>query len=149
MTSLSQRRRPAALGYAIACRGITVRAQLRSVATLIEVAGGLRTDKVAALQTQLHRFVLIGSPLVLDLSCVVGITGDLLQRLVAPIEIDCSLGNVELFVVVRHELVDGVELQDGTEVVGSKREALRSVVESIRERRSPEFLSPPVRELLA
>jgi hypothetical protein len=49
------------------------------------------------------------------------------ERLLVPIEIDCSIGNVELFVVVRHDLLDRVELRDGGEVVGSVGEALRSV----------------------
>jgi hypothetical protein len=123
----------------IASRGTTIRAQLRSVAAVIEVSGTLRVDRTEALQTQLRRFVLLNSPLILDLTCVVGASGELLQRLLFPIEIDCSVGNVEVFVVVRHDLIDHVELQDGTEVVGSVGEALRTVVERIRERRNPAF----------
>jgi hypothetical protein len=149
MISLSQRRRPASLAHAIGCRGVIVRAQLRSVATLIEVSGVLRMNKTAALQTQLRRFVLLESPLILDLTCIVDVNGELLQRLLSPLEIDCNVGNVELFVVVRHDLVDLVELRDGTEIVGSVAEALRSVVEGIRQRRSPSFIAQYAPELLS
>ena len=148
MTLLPQRRRLPSLGCVIKSNGTTVRAQMRSVATLIEVSGTLRVDKTAALQAQLHRFVLLESPLVLDLTCLIGITGELLQSLVGPVEIDCSIGNVELFVVVRHDLLDLVELQDGTDVVDSVSEALRSVVERIRQRRSPAFIEQYAAELL-
>jgi hypothetical protein len=118
------------------------------VATLIVVSGTVRTDKTAALQTQLRRFVLLDSPLILDFSCVIGVTGDVLQRLLAPIEIDCSVGNVALFVVIRHDMREHVRLHEATEIVGSASEALSRVVERIRERRNPEFLAAYIPELM-
>jgi hypothetical protein len=148
MPSLPKRRRLPTFGCVVKSSGTTVRAQMRSVATLIEVSGTLRVDKTAALQAQLRRFVLLESPLVLDLTCLIGITGELLQSLVGPVEIDCSIGNVELYVVVRHDLLDLVELQDGTDVVDSVGEALRSVIERIRQRRSPAFIEKYAAELL-
>lgn len=110
---------------------------MRSVATLVEVSGTLHAEKTASLQAQLRRFVLLQSPLIFDLTCIVGANGERLERLLDPVEFDCSIGNVDLFVVVRHDLLDHVEPQAGTEIVGSVGEALRSVVERIRERRSP------------
>jgi hypothetical protein len=148
MKTLIQRRRPSSLSCAIARRGTTVRAQLRSVATLIEVSGAVRADKTTALQTQLRRFVLLDSPLILDLTCVVGVSDELLRRLLGPIEIDCRMGNVALFVVIRHDTFEHVRLDEATEIVGSTNEALRRVVERIRERRNPDFLAPYAPELL-
>ncbi|KAA0098941.1 hypothetical protein CIW49_13795 [Mycolicibacterium sp. P1-18] len=71
----------AALGPVTECHGVQLRAQLRSVATLVQVTGQLSDANRDLVSSQLRRFALAGGALVLDLIGASGVDDDFLRTL--------------------------------------------------------------------
>jgi hypothetical protein len=123
-------------GYVIECHGVQIRAQLRSVATLVRVTGRIAPANSDLVLANLHRFALVESPLVLDLLDGHGFDGDWLQDVIDVIAGDSGSANTELTLVVDSPLRKTMASDDCVGVVGSVEQALESIAQRIRVRRA-------------
>jgi hypothetical protein len=127
------------LGYVIECHGAQIRAQLRSVATLVRVTGSIRPANVDLVLTHLRRFSRLQGPLVLDLLEADGFEDASLVDLIVTVTQDSGTA---VTLVVDSALRDTMAPRDGVDVVGSVGEALRDIADRIRARRAPVFMEP-------
>lgn len=117
-----------ALGYVIECHGVQIRAQLRSVATVVQVTGSIAAANRGVVLDHLRRFTRLQTPLVVDLFECNGFDADLLGRLMDESDVDLTLvdpapGNAGL-------------LGSGADVASSVAQALSGVTARIRARRA-------------
>ena len=120
------------LGYVIECHGVQLRAQLRSVATLVRVTGRISPANRDMVQAHLARFTLVQGPLVVDLLDGEGFDREVLKDLLRTIR---SKGS-HVTLVVAPVMRDAVSAHDDVEVVDSVGEALRGITERINVRRA-------------
>jgi hypothetical protein len=123
-------------GYVIECHGVQIRAQLRSVATLVRVTGRIAPPNSDLVLANLRRFALVESPLVLDLLDGHGFDGAWLQDVIDVIAADSDSANTELTLVVDSALRQTMASDDCVGVVGSVEQALKDIAERIRVRRT-------------
>jgi hypothetical protein len=128
----------AAAGYVIECHGVGIRAQLRSVATVVHVTGRINARNRGLVATHLRRFTRLDSPLVLDLLDCRGFGPELLDDMLRTIENDC--GGADLTLVINPLLGDARVLSAGVEIVGSVAEALGIIVAQTKQRRAAALL---------
>ena len=87
----------------IECRGAGVKAQMRSVATVISVTGRLDAGNVEAVLGHLCRFTNLGGPLVVDVTGVhwLGDVGDgrTFERLISTLGAECHWRGVDWILV--------------------------------------------------
>jgi hypothetical protein len=119
-----------AAGYVTECHGVQIRAQLRSVATVLQVTGLIGAANHDMILDHLRRFTRLQTPLVLDLFGCQGFGADLLRALLD--EIDAG----DLTLVIDPDLGDAALLGCGVDVVSSVAQALGGVAARIRERRT-------------
>lgn len=116
----------AARGPVTECHGVQLRAQLRSVAVLVEVTGQLGDANRTLVTTYVRRFALVGDALVLDLREARGVD-DAFVRCVSPV--------ADLTLVLDPRQRDG--LVDGSvAVVGSVGDAMRNITTRLTARRA-------------
>jgi hypothetical protein len=117
----------AALGPVAECHGVQLRAQLRSVATVVQVTGHLSPANREQVSRHLRRFAVVGGALVLDLLGAGGVDDEFLRGL-SPI--------ANLTLVLDPARRDGLaSLDSAAVVVGSVGEAMRGITERITDRR--------------
>jgi hypothetical protein len=135
----NSQRSTAPLGYVIECHGAQIRAQLRSVATVVEVTGRLSAYNWEAVVGRLCRFTRLRSPLVLDFLDCQGLDPQRLEQLLHTLESHCE--GTELTLVLDPAV--GIA-GSGTEsvIATSVAEALSGISARIKQRRSPVFSAP-------
>ena len=124
------------LGYVIECQGVHLRAQLRSVATLVRVTGRIDPTNRDLVSAHLRRFTLIQGPLVLDLLDSDGFDAALLRDLIDAIDRNGASAGTDVTLVVGPALRLALPARDGVEVVASVTEGLRGVAERLSVRRA-------------
>jgi hypothetical protein len=130
------------LGYVIECDGVQIRAQLRSVATLVRVTGCIGPSNVDLVLIHLRRFSRLQGPLVLDLLGADGFDDALLGELIHTVTAGSDVVGAAVTLVVDSALRDTMAPRDGVDVVDSVGEALRDISARIRARRAPVFMAP-------
>ena len=131
--------RPSSLttfGYVTECHGVQIRAQLRSVATLVRVTGRIGPASSDLVLANLRRFALVEGPLVLDLLDGHGFDGDWLHHVIDVIAGDSDSANTELTLVVDSALRETMASDDCVAVVGSVEQALEGIAERTTVRRA-------------
>ena len=141
-TFLNQSRMP--LGYVIQCHGVVIRAQLRSLATLVSVTGRCRAQWNDLVMAHLRRFTRMDRPLILDVSSADGAQRGLLRSLVSTAESDCNATGAELVLVAAPEQRHILDLHHRTRSTSSVGEALQRITELIRTRRGRPVIAPYV-----
>lgn len=128
------------VGYAIECRGATVRTQMRSVALVITVAGRLDGTNTGLVGESMRRFTTLGSPLVADFSGVDVGDDRACGRLLEAFGAECARRGIGWVLVAP----SGTIPSDEAEVVraDSVAEALQHFVLAIRARRRTMSLAP-------
>ena len=116
----------AALGPVTECHGVQLRAQLRSLAVLVEVTGCLGDANRTLVTNHVRRFARVGSPLVLDLLETGGVDDEFLRGLVPVADLTLVVDPAR-----RESLTS-----DGTRVVGSVGEAMRIIAGRLNARRA-------------
>lgn len=117
----------AARGPVTECHGVQLRAQLRSVATLVQVTGHLSAANRRQVSSHLRRFALVGGALVLDLLDARGVDDEFVR----------DLGGVaDLTLVVDPARRDGLASHASVAVVGSVGEAMRAITGRLAARRT-------------
>lgn len=116
----------AALGSVTECHGVQLRAQLRSVAVVVQVTGHLGVANRTLVSNHVRRFALVGGALVLDLLEAGGVDDEFVRGL-SPVA-DLTL------------VLDPARRQsptsDGTWVAGSVGEAIRIITGRLAARRA-------------
>lgn len=133
---------PATIGYVIECHGVQIRAQLRSVATLVQLTGRIGPANRDLVLANLRRFTRLRGPLVLDLVSSDGFGTGLLQALMRTIEDDRDAAGTELTLVVNPALRASVASDERVDVADSVAAALSSITERIQVRRALVFITP-------
>ena len=116
----------AALGSVTECHGVQLRAQLRSVAVVVQVTGHLGAANCTLVTNHVRRFALVGGALVLDLREAGGID-DAFVRGLSPV--------ADLSLVVDPAQRDGLA-DDTVTVVSSVGEAMRGIIMRLTARRA-------------
>lgn len=116
----------AARGPVTECHGVQLRAQLRSVAVLVEVTGHLGDANRTLVTNHVRRFALVGDALVLDLRAAGGVDDAFVRGLRPVADPTLVLDPVQR---------DGL-LNDSVAVVGSVGEAIRGITLRLTARRA-------------
>lgn len=116
-----------ARGPVTECHGVQLRAQLRSVATLVEVTGHLSPANRHQVSSHVRRFARVGGPLVLDLLEARGVDDEFVRELR---DVD------DLTLVVDPARRAGLANQASMPVVGSAGEAMRAITGRLAVRRT-------------
>lgn len=116
----------AARGPVTECHGVQLRAQLRSVAVLVEVTGRLGAANRTLVTHHVRRFALVGGALVLDLREAGGVDDAFVAGLSPVAELTLVLDPVQR---------DGLVV-DGVAVAGSWGEAMRNIAGRLTARRA-------------
>ena len=109
----------AAGGPVTECHGVQLRAQLRSVAVLVEVTGHLGDANRTLVINHVRRLALIGDALVLDLRETGGVD-DAFVRGLSPV--------ADLTLVLSPVQRDGLVVDDSVTIAGSWGEAMRGII---------------------
>lgn len=133
------RRTTRPVGYVVECRGAWVRAQIRSVATIVTVTGSLDGINAQLVADHVDRFTTLDTPLIVDLQGASAGARSTVQRLVGQFAERCQDRNIDWVLVA-----DDRSLPDDESVVhaASVTDALNHVVRVIYARRRV-----PLREL--
>jgi hypothetical protein len=134
----------ATIGYVIECHGVQIRAQLRSVATLVRVTGRIGPMNRDLVRSELRRFTRLQTPLVFDLLGSHGFDGALLDDLLDAIDNDGDAAGTDLTLVLDPAVSDTAVFDEFDERVGvasSVPEALHSIAERIKARRALVFVA--------
>jgi hypothetical protein len=129
-------RSPTTLCYVIECHGVQLRAQLRSVATLVQVTGRTSPANRDLVLAHLRRFTMVPGPLVIDMLDRDGFDAELLQDLICTIEQDPDFADTDVTLVVDPALCETMPSHGRVDVVDSVGEALRDITERINARRA-------------
>lgn len=128
-------------GYVVESHDVSIRAQVRSVATLVQVQGRVDTSNRDTVHAHVRRFTYLEEPLVLDLTNTEFRSGttplDLVETITRDGDLDC-----ELTVVADPGWHDAMT-DCADDVAASVPEALRRITERIRARR--DLLAFPTR----
>lgn len=116
----------AARGPVTECHGVQLRAQVRSVAVLVEVTGRLGAANRTLVTNHVRRFALVGAALVLDLREAAGIDDEFVR----------GLSPVAELTLVLHPARRESLTSDGLRVVGSVGEAMRGIAGRLAARRA-------------
>ncbi|OPX10546.1 hypothetical protein [Mycobacterium sp. AT1] len=116
----------AARGPVTECHGVQLRAQLRSLAVLVEVTGRVGDANRTLVTNHVRRFALVGGALVLDLREAGGID-DAFTSGLSPV--------AELTLVLDQARQESLT-SDGPRVVGSVGEAMRGIAGRLAARRA-------------
>jgi len=116
----------AARGPVTECHGVQLRAQLRSVAVLVEVTGHLGPANRDQVSSHLRRFTLVGGALVLDLLEASGVDAEFVR----------DLGTVADLTVVLDPMRRESLASDGLRVVSSVGDAMRGIAGRLTARRA-------------
>ena len=116
----------AALGPVTECHGVQLRAQLRSVAVVVQVTGHLGAANRTLVTNHVRRFALVGGALVLDLREAGGVD-DAFVRGLSPV--------ADLSLVLDPAQRDGLA-DDTVTVVSSVGEAMRGITMRLTARRA-------------
>ena len=92
---------PSPIGYVIECRSAWVRAQIRSVASVISVTGGLDGANVEAVLGHLSRFTTLGSPLIVDVDSADIGDSAAFEHLLATFGAQCRRHSIEWVLVAK------------------------------------------------
>ncbi|MCV7132380.1 hypothetical protein H7J06_05225 [Mycobacterium hodleri] len=109
------------------CHGVQLRAQVRSVAVLVEVTGRLGAANRTLVINQVRRFALVGGALVLDLREAGGVDDEFVRGLSPAAELTLVLDPVQR---------DGLVVDDSVAVAGSWGEAMRRITTRLTARRA-------------
>jgi len=120
---------------------VQLRAQLRSVATLVQVMGRIGPMNRDLVLADLRRFTRLQSPLVLDLLGSDGFDSALLKDLMDAIDDDGDAAGTDLTLVLDPALFDTVATANRASLVSSVAEALHSIAERIRARHALLFVA--------
>jgi len=136
-------RSPATSGCVVECHGVQIRAQLRSVATLVQLTGRIGPANRDLVSANLRRLTRLQGPLVLDLLSSDGFDAALLQELMRTIEDDRDAAGTELTLVIHTTLRESAaSFDERVDVVDSVAAALSSIAERIQARRASVFIKP-------
>jgi hypothetical protein len=124
------------LGYVVECHGVQLRAQLRSVATLVQVTGRASAANRELVLAHLRRFTMVRGPLVIDMLDRDGFDAELLQDLICTIEEDPDFADTDVTLVVDPALRETMPSPGRVDVVDSVGQALRDITERINARRA-------------
>ena len=116
----------AALGPVTECHGVQLRAQLRSVAVVVQVTGRLGAANRTLVTNHVQRFALVGGALVLDLLETGGVD-DAFVRGLSPV--------ADVTLVLDPNQRDGL-VNDTVTVVSSVGDAMRSITTRLTARRA-------------
>ncbi|MEU0499031.1 hypothetical protein [Mycobacterium sp. NPDC006124] len=109
------------------CHGVQLRAQLRSVAILVEVTGQLSPANRHQVSTHLRRFALVGDPLVVDLLNTGGVDDELVGDLRGVADVTLVVDPARRHRLARH---------DSVPIVGSVGDAMRIIAGRLAARRT-------------
>jgi anti-anti-sigma regulatory factor len=117
--------------------GAQIRAHCHHLATVVTIRGEISLDNVDCVIDATRRFVLLGNPLVLDLSNVkpVGTVGISLLNIIAE---DCRAARVDWTLVAGGAVIDllrDCDVEPAFPITWSVREALKNFAEAIVKRR--------------
>ena len=116
----------AARGPVTECHGVQMRAQLRSVAVVVQVTGHLGAANRALVTNHVRRFAVVGGAIVLDLLEARGVDDEFVRGLSPVADLTLVLDPAR-----RQSLTS-----EGTRVVGSVGEAMRIIAERLTARRA-------------
>lgn len=123
-------------GHVVECHGVQIRAQLRSVATVVQVTGLVSAANRNAVLEHLSRLSLLETPLILDLLQSHGFGADLVDGVIRAMR-DTEVADLTL--VVDPALGGSEALGGDVDVAESVAQALAGVAARIKERRAPLF----------
>ena len=95
------RRTTSPVGYVVECRGARVRAQIRSVATIVTVSGCVDGTNVQLVADSIGRFATLDTPLVVDLHDTRAGHRNTVDRLIAEFAKRCKERNIEWVLVAK------------------------------------------------
>ena len=116
----------AARGPVTECHGVQLRAQLRSVAVLVEVTGHLGAANRTLVTNKVRRFAMVGGELVLDLREAGGVDDAFVRDLSPVANLTLVLDPVRRETLASH----------GLRVVGSVGDAMRGIAGRLTARRA-------------
>ncbi|GFM19364.1 MULTISPECIES: hypothetical protein [Mycobacteriaceae] len=128
------RRTASPLGYVVECRGAWVRAQIRSVATIVTVTGCVEGTNVQLVADYVGRFTTLDTPLIVDLQEAGSGQRRSVDRLVTEFAKRCNERNID-WVLVAGVGTESLSDLESVQRAASVADALEHFVRVISARR--------------